>query len=366
MVMGGMRTGDADMVYFKALAGAALVVFGVQTATAEIWVFGDSTVDTGWYETSPFSGTAKFDTYFQNSVALGIGKPTSNPGPISVQTLARLFGFDAAPANQGGTNYATGGARNQDTNDAASGFFTNAVPTDTQIQNYLKNHRPEFRDLFVVSSGGNDVSYALNNPDGTLTDPEAYLVSAAQSLAAAIHLLQDRGARHIMVADLPEGFGTPSEMAYRHLYNTSLKDQLGTLGVDFAWADVNGVRLKIVADPANFNITHTTNAAGDRACTDPPAALGIPSAWAYLCSPQSPVSQPVSSTFANEALFADDEHWATGGQNILGSYYFCLAERSWPAVQHPELLPPGSRRRPPTPCEKFQPIVVTKFGQSAG
>jgi outer membrane lipase/esterase len=355
MVTGWVARGDIAMLSAsKVLAASTLLTFTAQSAAAEVWVFGDSTVDTGWYETSPFSGIPAFDNYFQNAAMLGIGKPTNNPGPISVQVLAALFGLKAIPANQGGTNYATGGARDQETNDAASGLFVNAVPTDTQISNYLQQHRPQFRDLYVVSSGGNDVSYAINNPDGTVADPQAYLMAAAQSLAAAIRTLQEHGARHIIVANLPEGFGTATEMNYRHLYNTALKNELESLHVDAAWGDVNGVRLKIVDNPASFNITHTTNAASDRACTTPAADLGIQSSWAYLCSPNSTVSQPVSIAFADEALFADDEHWATGGQRILGSYYFCLTERTWPDESF--LLFP--RRRPPTSCDRFRPIVV--------
>lgn len=338
----------------KLIAATVLLMHAAQSAAAEVWVFGDSTVDTGWYETSPFSGISKFDTYFQNAATLGIGKPTNNPGPISVQVLAALFELEAIPANQGGTNYATGGARNQQTNDAASGLFVNAVPTDTQIGNYLQQHQPQSRDLFVISSGGNDVGYAIDNPDGTVSDPQTYLMAAAQALAAAIRRLQEHGARNIIVANLPEGFGTATEMDYRHLYNMALRNELESLHVYAAWGDVNGVRLKIVDNPANFNIAHTTNAASDRACSTPASALDIQSAWAYLCSANSPVSQPVSTAFANEALFADDEHWASGGQRILGSYYFCLVERTWPE----EGFLRFPRRSPPVPCEKFRPIVT--------
>jgi outer membrane lipase/esterase len=343
-------------------AAWALLMLVAQSATAEVWVFGDSTVDTGWYETSPFSGNPKFDTYFENAAMYGIGKPTNNPGPISVQVLAELFGFKALPANQGGTNYATGGARNQEPNDAMSGLFLNAVPTDTQISNYLQQHRPEFRDLYVISSGGNDVSYAINNPEGTVADPQAYLTGAAQALAAAIRVLQEHGARHIIVANLPEGFGTPTEMSYRHLYNTALQSGLESLHVYTAWGDVDGVRLKIVDNPASFDITHTTNAASDRACTTPASNFDILSAWAYLCSSRSPVSQPVSTAFADEALFADDEHWATGGQRVLGSYYFCLTERTWP--DDPGFLP-FPRRFPPNPCDEFRPIVIPSLPAAA-
>jgi phospholipase/lecithinase/hemolysin len=231
------------------------------------------------------------------------------------------------------------------------------VPTEMQIDNYLRQHQPDGRSLYVVSSGDNDIAYAMNFAN----DPTAYLTGAADSLAAAIASLQERGAQYIIVTNLPESFGTTDQRTLRHLYNTELMSELTALGVSFAWADMDGVRAQIVADPAGFGITHITNAAGDRACTDPPANLGITSAWAYLCSPSSPVSQPVSASFAEQALFSDNEHWASGGHSILGSYYFCLAIRSWPQL-FPHLRGrffPIGVPQPPTPCSTFQPIVVT-------
>jgi len=324
-----------------------------------LWVFGDSTVDTGWYNFRP-SGQSQFDQYLSTynlarprhvPPTYGMGKPTSSPGPVSVEVLAGLIGTDVLPAdtpfqlgvfpglelifrlpppltgiiNFIGTNYATGGARNHDVNTPTTGLFPNAVPTETQISNYLDRHTPDGESLYLISSGGNDVGVAPN-----MTDPTTYITGVADSLAASIATLQQRGAKHIIVADLPESFGTTEEQTYRHLYNTELMSQLNTLGVRYAWGDLNGLRQQIVANPAAFGITHTTNDLADRACTTPDPSTGITSAWAYLCSPISPVSQPISATFAEQALFADNEHWATGGQQILGTYYFCLAEKTWP------------------------------------
>src|SRR5262249_26421780 len=151
----------------------------------------------------------------------GMGKPTSSPGPVSVEVLAHLIGTEALPADQiilpralpllaaqgapgnaeivaqlppglrppfTGTNYATGGARNHDANTTGIGLFPNAVPTETQIDNYLHHHQPDGHSLYVISSGGNDVSYALSFAN----DPTAYLTGAADSLAAAIANLQER------------------------------------------------------------------------------------------------------------------------------------------------------------------------------
>ena len=345
-----------------------------------LWVFGDSTVDTGWYNFRP-SGQSQFDQYLSSynlarpphvPATYGMGKPTSSPGPVSVEVLAALIGTDVLPADFPlqigaapgpfeligglprppfplpiffvGTNYATGGARNHDVNTPSTGLFPNAVPTETQIANYLNQHVPDGQSLYVISSGGNDVGVAPG-----MADPTTYLTGVADSLAAAILTLQQRGARYIIVTDLPESFGTADEQSLRHLYNTELMSQLTALGVSYAWGDMNGLRQQIVANPASFGITHTTNSLADRACTTPDPSTGITSAWAYLCSPISPVSKPISETFAEQALFSDNEHWATGGHRILGTYYFCLAEKTWPqrffGIGH--IIPPIAVLPPP-------------------
>jgi len=338
-----------------------------------LWVFGDSTVDTGWYNFLP-SGQSQFDQYLSSynlarprhfPPTYEMGKPTSSPGPVSVEVLASLIGSELRPADSPpvlqsfpvlelilgfprplltGTNYATGGARNHDVNTPNSGFFPNAVPTETQIANYLSQHTPDRQSLYLISSGGNDVAFALSFSSNIAAD----VTSAADSLAATIKTLQQRGAQYIIVTNLPESFGTADQQTYRHLYNTELQSQLTALGVSFAWGDMNSLRQQIVANPGAFGIAHTTNTLADRACTTPDPATGITSSWAYVCSPISPVSKPISETFAEQALFSDNEHWATGGHRILGTYYFCLAERTWPALFFgTHTLPPIAVLPPP-------------------
>jgi len=58
--------------------------------------FGDSLTDSGSFKPVLPPGTGLF---------------TTNPGPVWSQLVARRYGFEAVPANQGGTNFAQGGAR---------------------------------------------------------------------------------------------------------------------------------------------------------------------------------------------------------------------------------------------------------------
>ncbi len=379
---------------------AAMLLAAAAPAAAfdRLWVFGDSTVDTGWYNFRP-SGEPQFDQYLSTynlarprniPPTYGMGKATSNPGPVSVEVLARLIGTDVLPADQQiplqtlplpavqaapiapdltvqlppglrpfffGTNYATGGARNHDVNPPGINLFPNAVPTETQIANYMSENRPDGNALYVISAGGNDVSYALDYVDPN--DQTAYVTGAADSLAASIATLQQAGARYLIVTNLPASFGTTDQQNYRGIYNTELRSQLTALGVGFAWADMDSVRRQIVGNPAAFGIAHTSNKLVDRACTTPDI---ISSGWAYVCSPSSPVSQPISATFAEQALFSDNEHWATGGHNVLGSYYYCLARQTWPQqfvrrLRLDGFFFPIPEPQPPIACATFQPAV---------
>jgi len=377
------------------VAAMLLAAAGPASAFDRLWVFGDSTVDTGWYNVRP-SGEPAFDQYLSTynlarprnfPPTYGMGKATSNPGPVSVEVLAGLLGTTVLPADHAfppqtlplpaalaapivrdlilqpppglpvvtGTNYATGGARNHDVNPPGIGLFPNAVPTETQIANYVRENHPDGNALYLFSAGGNDVSFALNNLDAN--DRPAYVTGVADSLAASILTLQQGGARYLIVTNLPESFGNGNQQTLRHLYNTELMSKLTALGVSFAWADMNSVRQQIVANPARFGITHTTNQLVDDACTMPSEGLMITSSWAYICSPSSPASQPVSATFAAQALFSDNEHWATGGHTVLGSYYYCLARKTWPQQflrQIDGFFFPFPEPQPPIACSTFQ------------
>lgn len=336
---------------------AAALVFLAQSAAANpftrLWVFGDSTVDTGWYETPPFSGDPNFDAYLAptkphgrtGAEKWGIGRPTSSPGPISVGVLGYIIGVTARPYNQLGTNYATSGARNQEVNTAGSGFFPNAIPTQRQVNHYLGEHYPTGLALYVVSSGGNDIAAALDANGGSCTTTaQTDVQAAATSLANTIKTLQDNNAKYIIVANQPESFGSVDAKTCRNTYNTALMSELNTLGVSYAWGDVNGVRLQIESSSTSFGISILYNT--NPACSMPAASANITSAWALLCSPTSPASTP---TNADISEFADDQHWATGAMKVLGSYYFCLAKNTWPAVfaAHP------APNHPPIACHTF-------------
>jgi outer membrane lipase/esterase len=219
-----------------AIAAVALTLFVGPTAAkrfTQLWVFGDSSVDTGSYKIAPYSGKPNFDYYLApippnprtGAQKWGIGKPTSSPGLMNVEVLSQLLEVAAAPQNQGGTNYAFSGARNANANKpcpVGPCGFPNAIPTTQQISNYLQspNNQADGRALYLFSSGGNDVTYALDhNSELCNMDAKTYLATAAQDLANAIKTLQDSGARYIFVANKGQSGG--SQTANCHNFTRS-------------------------------------------------------------------------------------------------------------------------------------------------
>jgi outer membrane lipase/esterase len=289
--------------------------------------FGDSTIDSGYYRAlaSPQGGT-NFNNLWLAAVAAGAGKPTTSPGLVSSEALASLFGLSGAPANQGGSNYATSGAKDVTINNAQTGGFGAAIPTVTQISDYLaaNNGRANPNGLYLISSGGNDVGFALGG-SGTgpfPSNPQAYLISAANSLASSVATLQAAGARYIVVPDLPFSFDNAATQAGRLLYSQTLWSSLSASGVNFIPADYNAMRLAIAANPALFGFQFIGIGIGQSACTQP---AGVTSAWALLCSsnPAAP-STLVAPNAEQTHLFADDQHLTTAGQQILADYEYSL------------------------------------------
>ncbi|MGH6727445.1 MAG: SGNH/GDSL hydrolase family protein [Pseudolabrys sp.] len=349
-------------------------VFAAHAADAKpfthLWVFGDSTVDTGWYKVPKknsdpptYSGNSNFDAWLApippdtqtGAQKWNIGKPTVNPKRISVQELAHILGVGARPHNQKnqanvpGTNYATSGARNKEVNAAGSGRFPNAIPTRTQIEHYLASYTPNGKALYVISSGGNDVQAALDANNAVCTDSaQSDSQTAANELANKINALQGQNAKYIIVANQPESFGGTDKEKCRGVYDTALKSKLDALGVSYAWGDVNSVRTMMEQHPTTFGLNPLYLGTGAPSCSPPASSTGIGSDWAFLCSPASPVSTP-SNTDTSE--FADNNHWAPTPQKVLGSYYYCLAKQTWPDVFTASPAP----NQPFTACSTFDP-----------
>ena len=182
------------------IVGAALLSFTQRSAAQpinQVIVFGDSNVDSGYYKAlSNPGGNATYNSLWPSAVAAGAGAPTTNPGLVNSQMLANFFGLTANPANTpGGTNYATSGAKNVTVNNSQTGGFTAAIPTVTQIQNYLtaQGGTANSQALYFIHSGDNDAKYAAGesgvgpyppNPNSYMTGPPISLPLPSRASSA--------------------------------------------------------------------------------------------------------------------------------------------------------------------------------------
>jgi len=315
--------------------------------------FGDSTIDAGWWKAllaaGGSTGNANKNTAISNAIATGTtsGQPVGAGNPMNSQILASLFGQTANPANQpGGTNYAIAGAL--DAASAANGnvgnlnnsTVVNAGNTNTglastaqQIANYLaaSGGRANPNALYLIGSGGNETTFAEDNPAfTTLAQRQAYIVSQSDLLAAAIATLQAAGARYIVV------HGESPNAGSQHLTGLGTQTLWSTLaanGVQFIPSHVSALVAAAQYNPTLFGFTAGTVAVGTAgvgnttsACIDP---AGLPATgWGQWCAnttTQSATYAYLRSANAQQtSLYADDQHFSAAGQLIQADYDYSL------------------------------------------
>jgi hypothetical protein len=289
--------------------------------------FGDSAMDSGYYLTDP---AHLADPQYEAAVAAGGGLPTSIGGVMNSVLLAHDFGLSAIPVGKpGGTNYAAGGA-------AAYGTGTAPVPSvATQMQSYLSANggHADPNALYMITGGGNDLSYAQANIVGAAAQ-QAYVISDAHQLATAIEQLSAAGARHILLAGAT---GNPSDG-----FRDTLTTDLTAAGVSFmsynfpvGWFSAGG---PVESNPAAYGITNLgPPASGPFTSTNPyspndggaslnPNPSQYSSSWSYYAT------QNVSPTAGETDLYADNVHFAAIGQQIVANDYFNFIETSTPVV----------------------------------
>jgi outer membrane lipase/esterase len=176
------------------LAAAAVAAMLAAPASAlafsNAYFFGDSLSDTGnIYAFTGFSQPPApyFNGRFSNGpvwvehLAAGIGKPTASTASLL-----------------GGNNFAWGGARTGGGTIPSLlvqvGGFTNAIPA------------ADPNALYVLVAGGNDMRDARSG-DPDLIDDVA--VSATNNLKTAVGLLAAKGAKNVLLANLPDLGQTP-------------------------------------------------------------------------------------------------------------------------------------------------------------
>lgn len=313
-----------------------------QDSFDDIFGFGDSSIDSGWFATAlqnnltaDETGNVTKNQLIENAVNAGGSGTGVGIGPMNSQVLAGDLGLSMLPEDTpggAGTNYAIAGA--YDNADASNGNAGNAndnssLPsTVQQIENYLSAHggSANANALFLISSGGNDITYAEDNYVG-LTAQEDFLQLQIDTLASEIATLQSDGATHILVLD-NYGNGT-----LNNYYDAQLASMLSTDGVNYIDGDVQSLVNYIKANPTPFGLStvapgtvgsgNTTSAldtqTGAGATTSGWGQWGAPSTtptsnFAYLRAPNAQFT----------SLYSDNQHLSTIGQQIEANYELAL------------------------------------------
>ena len=326
-----------------AFKGTISGLSGPQNSFNDFFGFGDSTIDSGFFKTaladnltSDETGNAQKNQLIENAVAAGGSGTPVGFGLMNSQILANDLGLAALPVDTptGGTNYAIAGAvndANADNGDIGNLNNNSTLPsTDQQIQAYLSANggHADADALFLISSGGNDITYAKDNITG-LGAQEAYLQNQIDDLASNLKTLQTDGAQHMLVLD-NYGSGTLNDY-----YSTNLYSQLNTDGVNYIAGDIQSLVNYIKANPTDFGFTAATVLGGtvgsgntNSAFDTQTGAGSTTSGWGQWAAPSTTPTANFAYLRAPNAeftsLYSDNEHLSTIGQQIEASYELSL------------------------------------------
>ena len=278
-----------------------------------VFVFGDSLSDSGFYR--PGLVAAGLPT----AVVAGIGRFTTNPGPVWSELVAQNYGGNRAPSNAGGGIYAQGGMQASGNAPASRvGPGGTQRPLGTQIGEYLTSTGGAANPnaLYAVWFGANDIFTQLELVSVGAISPAAFqanVLAAATVEVGQIGRLQAAGARYILAFNLPDIGATPAfaggataatVSAIGVGYNTTLFTGLKSANIKVIPVDVATLVADIRTNAAAFGFTNTTG----MAC--------LPAGSSSLtCSPANTVAGGANSHF-----FADAVHPTTGAHAIIADF----------------------------------------------
>lgn len=239
---------------------------------------------------------------------------TTNPDPVWAEIVAENFGASGVNSLAGGANYAFAGACVNPTTPCA----TDELPphlrpprVTQQIGAYLfsRSDQADPNALYAIWGGANDVADSLSN-DPANASP--HTLAAAGVNVAQIRRLQDAGARHIMVYNLPDISKSPDAINRGQVAQGALT-QLVTAYNERLYAGIreseDGIILinthalfnEIIENPGTYGFTDVTGTA----CGEPDAGNAV----SITCGPQGSVYPVTDKSGENQQyLFADVSH----------------------------------------------------------
>jgi outer membrane lipase/esterase len=268
-----------------ALISALLPLKALAQQYDGLFIFGDSLVDNGNLFKLTGGAVPPSPPYFQGRFSNGF---------VWVERLQPLLGINANQTINFGLGGATSGATN-----ALSGFLGTTLPSLPSELNSFPGS-PDPKALYVLWAGAND--YLIQ------TQPRPTDTSGVvNNLSNAATTLISKGARNLIVVNLPDLGKTPQEQALGTSasstaltlsHNTNLRAALQTLaqqnpGVNIIPLDVNALFGEVNSDPARYGLTNITQPCftGSAVCSNP-----------------------------DQYLFWDGVHPTATGHNIIAQY----------------------------------------------
>lgn len=235
-------------------------------------------------------------------------------GPVWIEHLAALCYPQHAEKHL--LNYAFGGAGVTEHEAEDDGFESEALfSLDREVDSYLLSHhdRADQDTLFVFWIGSNNY---IALPD----DPSETVQAVRQGIDKEVARLVQKGARHVMVMNIPDLGQTPAAKDYDAVallttltrdHNRVLRDQIEIWKtqypeVQWIFFDVNQIFLRAVNDPHTYGFSNTTGTCYEALLDD----QQLSSQWALkMASPQSKrFSSLLPSAACDGYLFFDMIH----------------------------------------------------------
>lgn len=300
------------MTFIRTALAAALALAAAPAAAqtySQTIFFGDSLTDAGHFRPVLVQQAGP--------QAAILGRFTTNPGLIWAEYVADFYGTRSVSANQGGTNYAVGGAR---VGVNTSGALGPIPAVTTQVNSYLTANggRADANALYTVWGGANDLFAVAGGAPAAAT-----IGGAVTAQVGAIAALQSAGARYVLVPTIPDLGLTPSGRAQgpaaqaqltqiATAYNNALYSGLASAGLRVIPLDMFNLFREVSANPAAFGIGNVTGTACQPQIT----------AQSLTCNPTTLIAPNAATNYA----FADGVHPSSAGHEIVGDYALSMLE----------------------------------------
>ncbi len=272
---------------------------------SDVVVFGDSLSDSG--NAAQANGLPEGNSF------------TTNPDPVWAEIVAEAFGASVRNSLAGGPNYAFAGA----CVNPATPCTQDIVPTVTeQIDLYLsaRGGSADPGALYAIWGGANDVADAAVNDTANAL---GHALAAADVAVAQVRRLHEAGARHVVVANVPDISLTPYAVnlgplvqgalgAFADEYNKKLQAGIRQNEQGVIPVNLHALVREIAANPGAYGFTSVTGTA----CGAPNAG----SAVSILCGPEGSPSPVTYAPGAGQThLFADRSHPSGAGHAMMAS-----------------------------------------------